>query len=544
MSDDQIRNPDFERLSPNDRNKLNRMLRHGASRRDVLGWMGAAGASAAFAGSIFGTATQALAEEPKRGGRLILADDQTGPADTLDPILQSASIDYVRSRQFFNSLTRLTKDLRAEPELATEFTPNANATEWTFKLREGVEFHDGKTMTAEDVVYSMNRHVGKDTVSKAGALVANVVGWEKTGPLEVKATLSQPDADLPIVLGTFHFKVVQDGTTDFAKPVGTGPFRVKEFEPGVRSIGTRFENYWVDGRPYLDELEVIGIADAGARLNALIAGDVDAICDVPPQGVATLEATEGFSLWALQTGAYINIASRLDLEGTGNADLVMALKLLMDRERLLKGTLKGAGTLGNDQPIGPAYADHCADLPQKALDPEKAKFHFEKSGIGSTPIPIVTAELGPGCVDQTLVLQREAAKIGMNVEVQRVATDGYWGSVWLTAPLCVATWNMRPTASSMLALAYRSDAAWNESRFQNEQFDQTLTAVGSVTDEAKRKQMFCDLQTMVSDEAGTIIPVHTNLIDAVANHVKGLTYSPLNNFGGGEAAEFLWRDDA
>ena len=537
-----LRQPDFDRLSIDDRRRLHRMLEKGATRRDLLAWMGAMGAGAVFAGSIVGSATRAFAQTPKRGGRIILADDQSGPNDTLDPILLSSSIDYVRCRQFFGSLTRLTAKLTAEPELAVEMTPNADASEWVFKLRDGVEFHDGKPMTADDVIYSMNRHMGADTLSKAASLVADVERWEKTGPLEVRAVMKTPNSDLPIILGTYHFKIVQDGATDFSKPVGTGPYKVAEFTPGVRSIGARFENYWGEG-PWLDEQETIGIGDSGARLNALIAGDVDAIVDVPPQGVDLLTSTKGLDLWSVESGSYMNIASRMDMQPTGNADLIMAMKLLMDRQRLLKGVMKGQGSLGNDQPIGPTYADYCADIPQRTLDPDKAKFHLQKSGIGSTPVPIVAADLSAGTLDQALILQREAAKIGLNIDVQRVATDGYWGSVWLNAPICVASWNMRPTANSMLTLTYQSKAAWNESRYASETFDQTLEAVRAVTDPAKRKQMYCDLQTMVSDDAGTIIPAFRNFVDGVSSHIKGLTYVPLNNFGGGEGAEFMWRDD-
>ncbi len=543
MSDDHLKNPDFSRLSSEDKSDLFRMLNKGATRRDLLRFMGAAGATVAFGASVIGSAMPAWAETPKMGGRVIIASSASGPADTLDPILLASSIDYERSRQIFNSLTRLSNKLTATPELALEFIPNGDATVWTFKLREGVEFHDGKTMTADDVIYSMQRHMGADSLSKAGALISDVSSWEKVGPYEVRAVLSSPNADLPIILGTFHFKIVQDGTTDFSEPIGTGPFVMQEFAPGTRSIVRRFDNYWGDG-PYLDEIETIGISNEGARLNALIAGDVDAIMNVPPQGVETLEAQDGFEIWGVESGSYTNICSRLDMQPTGNLDLIMAMKYLMDRERMVKGVLKGRGALGNDHPIGPAYADHCADLPQRMLDPEKAKFHFDKSGIGSTPIPIVAAEVGLGAVDQALILQREAQKIGLNIEVQRVATDGYWGSVWLNAPNYVASWNMRPTANSMLTLAYKSDAPWNETRFQNEQFDQTLVAVRAVTDPAKRAQMYCDLQTMVMDEAGTVIPSHKAYVDGVSSKLKGLTYVPLNNFGGGESAEFMWRDDA
>ena len=176
--------------------------------------------------------------------------------------------------------------------------------------------------------------------------------------------------------------------------------------------------------------------------------------------------------------------------------------------------------------------------------PEKAKYHFEKSGIGNTVVPIVVAEVTPGAVEQALFLQREAKKIGLNIDVQKVATDGYWSSVWKVAPFCATQWNMRPTANIMMTVAFHSQAKWNESYWKNEQFDQLLTDVLAVTDTGKRKQMYCDMQTLIHEEGGSIFPAHTNYIDAAADHVKGRTHVPLNSFGGCESPPFLWRDDA
>ena len=535
-------NPSFDDLSYSEKTRVMEMVKKEASRRDVLRWLAATGMSIGASGAILGTATQAWANTPKRGGRLIFAGDAHGPADTLDPALFTVATDYFRGRMIYGSLTRLTSSLSYEPELAEEVLSNETATEWTFKLRRGIEFHDGKTMTADDVIYSMNRHLGEDSISKASPLVNMIQEWKKVNDYEVKAILKSPNADLPIALGTFHFKIIQDGTTDFRNPAGTGPYRVKEFRPGVRAVGSRFENYWTEGA-YLDEIEHFGIGDSVARLNAFLSGDVDAMINLPPKSMEQVEATEGKEIWSVESSAYVNIACRMDMQPSGNKDLILAMKHLMDRERLVKGVLKGQGTLGNDQPIGPAYFDHYPDLPQRVLDPEKAKFHFDRSGIGSTPIPIVTADSAPGIVEQTLFLQREAAKIGLNIDVQKVSTDGYYSAVWLKAPMCTVSWNMRPTANLMLSLAFKSDAPWNETYHQDSEFDRILVEARGVTDPNKRKEMYATLQEKIHNDNGSIIPLHRNYIDAVGSHVKGLTYVPLNNFGGSEAAPFLWRND-
>jgi len=535
--------PTLGTLSHSDRELLIKMNRQGVSRRDVLTMLMGAGATLAASNALYSGVAHAAENTPKMGGRLIMAADQHGPNDTLDPALFTSAADYFRGRMFYGSLTRLTDSLGYEPELAEEVLSNDDATVWTFKLRKGVEFHDGKSFTADDVLYTMNRHMGADSVSNASSLVTMIDRWEKVNDHEVRAVLSSPNADLPIALGTFHFKIVQDGTTDFQTAVGTGPYSVKEFKPGVRAIGARFDNYWGEGG-YLDELEHYGIGDSVARLNAFLAGNVDAMVNLPPKAISQVEGVDGKEIWSLQSGAYVNIAPRLDMEQSSNMHLWKAMQMLQDRQRLVKGVMKGQGSLGNDQPINAAYFDHCADIPQRDLDPDKAKWHWDKSGLGSTAVPVTAAEVAPGAVEQCLFMQREGKKIGANFDVKKVTTDGYWGSVWLKDPICVASWNMRPTANIMMTLAFEGNAAWNETRWNNDNFNQLLVDVRGETNADARKQKYCDLQTMIHEENGMSLPMHRNYVDAVGSHVKGLTHVPLNNFGGAESPVTLWRDDA
>ncbi len=531
----------FSDLASNEKDAVIDAVKRGASRRDVLKMMSALGVGAAAGGSIFVGAKSAWAQTPKKGGKLIIAGDQHGPADTLDPQLYTAAIDYVRGRMFYSSMTRLDEKVQAQPEIAESWDVSADGLTWTFKLKSGVEFHDGSSLTADDVVWTMSRHLGEDSLSKAASLVGMVKEWKKTGEHEVQAILESPNSDLPAILGTFHFKILKKDTEDFSKTIGSGPFRIKEFKPGVRTVGTAFENYWGDG-PYVDEIEHFGIGDPVARLSAFLNGDIDIMGNVAPKSIPEIEAAEGKELWSVESGAYINIAARLDVDPGANQDLVLAMKHIMDRERVVKGVLKGQGTLGNDQPIGPAYADHCADLPQRTLDPDKAKFHLEKSGYAGKTVEVVAAEVAPGAVEQCLIMQREAQKIGLTIDVKKVTTDGYWGAVWLKAPMCVVSWNMRPTANVMMTLAYKSDADWNESAWKNEQFDDLLVKSRAEQDPATRKQMYCDMQTLIHNEGGSITPAHRNYIDAHSSKVKGVTQVPLNSMGGAEFPEYVWMD--
>ncbi len=531
-----------EILRPSDSAKIESALRGGATRRELLTMLMAAGASAGLAGTMITSAKEVLAATPKRGGEIRFAWSQHGPSDTFDPILATNSIDYARTRLTFNNLTRFNEDLTVRPELAEEYSANADATEWTFKLRPGVTFHDGSPLRAEDVVYSMSRHLGAESKSKAKVLFGDVKEWVKVDGSTVRAVLNAPNAELPVILATFHFKVAKEGAEDFSQPVGTGPFVVDEFVPGVRSLHSRFDDYWVSGQPYLDRIEVFGITDPVARVNALLSGDIQMAGNVAPQYYEQVENTEGLELFVVNSGACNDINIRLDMEPGKNPDFVLAMKYLERRDRVLQVIQKGRGSIGNDCAVGPAYgADYCKEVPIRPYDPDKAKFHLQKSGVTSAQLDF--AEVATGLTDMCLMLQRECAKIGFDLKLNRVPGDGYWSTTWLKAPMHVGSWNMRPSANIMMTIAYQSDAPWNESHWKNERFDKLLKEARAELDPAKRYEMNCEMQKMVSDEAGTLIPTHTAYSDAKISKLQGYPRVPLGPFGAMEWPDTAWLKD-
>ncbi len=237
----------FDNLSATERKILTRELARGMSRREAITWMAAAGITAATAGNLFTQAGAVMAATPKKGGKIVYSADLHGPSDTLDPGLNTSNIDYVRGRSNYNGLCQINEDLTPRPELAEEFSANADNSEWTFKIRKGVKFHDGSSFTADDVIYSMNRHYGDKSTSTAKTLVADVKEWKKLDQYTVRAVLDGPNADLPVILGTAQFRMIKNGTTDFQNPTGTGPYKLVEFSPGVRSLHVRNEDYWREG---------------------------------------------------------------------------------------------------------------------------------------------------------------------------------------------------------------------------------------------------------------------------------------------------------
>ena len=475
----------FELLSAADRHRVLDALGRGASRRDVLGMLGMLGLAGTVGTSLFAGAGRAFADTPKKGGRIRVAGVSSSTSDTLDPAKQSLSTDYVRCCMFYSGLTTLDEHLAPQLALA-ESIENDKATVWTIKLRKDVLFHDGKPLTSADVVYSLTRHMDPAVGSKAKALAAQMAEIKATGPLEVTIRLASANADLPVVLGTFHFLIVKDGTTDFSTAIGTGPFKCKEFTPGVRSIGVRNEHYWRGEGPYLDEVEFIGIADNSARVNALLSGDVDLINSIDPRSSQQILDTKGFELFETNAGNYTDLVMRQDSAPGNNPDFALGMKYLLNRVQMKRAVFRGFATVANDQPIPQTNRYYAADLPQRIYDPEKAKFHLQKAGVLGTTLPLVCSTAASSSVDIAVVLQQSAKEAGFTIDVKQVPADGYWSNYWLKTPFVFGNVNPRPTADILLSLFFASDAAWNESAWKDPKFDQLLVAARGVADETKR----------------------------------------------------------
>jgi len=526
----------YRDLSQSDKDLVTKLVKGGFSRREVLKLSMATGVSLVAAEHLLTDGKAVMAATPKKGGSVRMASNLHGPNDQLDPVLMTSTIDYTRSRATYNSLIQHANDLTPQPELAESFEPNANATEWTFKIRNGVTFHDGKKLTADDVVYTMKRHQGEDSKSVIKSVLASVKEWKKTGPMEVKAILESPNADLPTLLGLFQTKIVQTGST--GDGIGTGPYVMESFQPGVKSVHSRNKNYWREGAN-LDAIEITAITDPVARVNALISGDMQLVTQIEPNAFRQVESADGVTLLSTPAALQMGICCLKNTAPGNNDDFVKGMQYIQDRERIVKRILKGKGSVGNDTPISPAHGkDFCSELPQRPYDPDKAKFHFKKAGVSSAELYV--APVTGGIEDVCLTAQANCAKIGFDLQLKKVPTDGYWGAVWMKEPLNVVTWNMRPTANSQLAIQFGPGAAWNDTFWNNERMGKLLAMSLAETDPARRHEMYCEMQTLVHNGSGMVIPSFSNINDGIANNVMGMPTVPLGQLGACEWPEFIW----
>ncbi|MFO1057624.1 MAG: ABC transporter substrate-binding protein [Dongiaceae bacterium] len=505
-------------------------------RREFLGRTAALGVSAVAAASALGQAAQAAT--PKKGGVLKVGVDGAGAGDSLDPATYTAVHMQLIGLQLYSTLTELDLKAQVVPALAESWEAKPGAATWVLKLRKGVTFHNGKSLTPADVVHSINHHRGKDSKSGAKALVASIADIKGTGPDEVTVTLDSGNADLPYLLADYHLCIGPEGT-DFKDGIGTGAFSLVSVEPGVRGVTKRFANFWRSDRGFVDQVETIAINDPTARVSALQSGSVDLINRADPKTAKLLEKVPSLTLYQASGAAHYCFPMRCDIAPFDNADLRLAMKYAIDREAIVKKILRGYGKVGNDVPV-PAYDPFYAALPQRPYDPDKAKFHYKKSGYGG-PIELSVSDGAfGGAVDTAQLFQGSAAKAGIKLDVKRVPADGYWDNVWLKAPFCASYWSGRPTPDLMFSIAYKSDAAWNETHWKRPDFDKLLIEARAELDNGKRKQMYFDLQKIVYDDCGEIIPMFNNFLEASSKKVHGYAAAPTFEVMGLRGPEFVW----
>ena len=413
------------------------------------------------------------------------------------------------------------------PELAESWASTPDAARWTFDLRKGVEFHNGKTMDAEDVIYSINLHRGAKSKSVAKPYFNSVREIRADGKHRVVITLESGNADFPFLMSDVHMVVVPAGTTDFSDGMGTGGYILESFEPGVRSLVKRNPNYWKAGRAHFDEIEIKCISDVNARTNALKTGSIDAMNRCELKTINLLSRLPGIQVIRMKGSKHYPFPMRTDMAPYDNNDVRLALKYAVDREQMVKIILRGYGSVGNDTPIGPTYRYYAKDLPQRPYDPDKARFHLKKAGLSSQTFTLYASDAAfTGGVDAALLYQENAKKAGIDIKVVREPSDGYWTNVWMKKEWTQSYYSGVPTEDWMFSQAYAIKSKWNETFWRNEKFNRLLKDARSELDETKRRDMYGEMQRILWDEGGTVIPIFSDFVDAADSKVK---FGPLSN---------------
>ncbi|MEQ9260106.1 MAG: ABC transporter substrate-binding protein [Roseovarius sp.] len=491
----------------------------GLSRRRFLTHSAAAGVSLSAASLIGGAASAA----PRSGGHMRFGISQGSGNDVLDPgkILHG----FLSSMHFAmtNTLTEVDQRGNLVPKLATEWDATADAKQWTFKLRQGVEFHDGKSLGTEDVIASINHHRGEGSTSSAATMVAAIVDIRPDGTDKVVFELSGGDADFPFKMSSFNFPIYaarDNGSIAYEDGIGVGAYKLVTFEPGVRAAFEKNPDYWDSNRGHFASAELISIKDTAARTSALRTGEIDGMDRVELKTANLLGQASGVEVHEVQGKTHYTFPMLTNTAPFDDNHVRTAVKLGVNRQVMLDTILFGHGSVANDQPINAAYPYFNAELEQRNYDPEKARWHLKQAGLDSLDIALHVADAAfSGAVDAGVLYAEQAREAGINITVKREANDGYWSEVWLKKPFCASYWPGYATQDGMFTAAYSTGAAWNDTAWEDARFNELLVDARSELDQARRKELYGEMQRMVHEEGGVVIPFFANDVFATSDRI-------------------------
>jgi peptide/nickel transport system substrate-binding protein len=510
------------------------------SRREFLGRTSAGAAVVGSAALLAGCGSSGSAPsaskttgKPRYGGRLRAAFSGGTSADTLNPFLALSQPDFARSYQLFDELLAFDQHAVARPALAVDVTPNANATEWTIRLRDGVTFHNGKPLTADDVVYTFRYILNPKSLASGASAFTPLDGpnISKIDRLTLRVPCHTPFSTFPQNFPIYYNKVVPEGYNPKLPPVGTGPFKYKSFTPGVQSVFVRNENYWQEGLPYVDEVVISDYPDETSQTTALLSAEADIINNLTAASVASVEAGGGKVLVA-DAGGFNPFTMRVDAAPFRDVRVRQALRLVVDRPAMLATVFGGRGTVANDlfSPYDPVY-DH--EIPQRHQDLDQAKFLLRKAGYEGLSVELVTAPIAQGTVSSAVVLAQQASGAGIKVNVNQITTTDFFGPNILHWVFAQDYYDYYPYFPQC-AESTITGASFSETHFNNPRYDELYRQAQATTDESKRIDIGHEMQMIDYNEGGYIIPYFPPVIDAYRTNVRGavpgLTGFSFNNW--------------
>jgi peptide/nickel transport system substrate-binding protein len=509
---------------------------HGMTRSTFLKGAGVAALGlsplvAAACGGSTKSATTTTTGKPKRGGNLRVGYVGGGTAETISPILGVTPIDEGRIQSIFDPLVILNADLSTSPGLALELNPNKDATEYEIKLRPGVEFHNGKTLGAQDVIYSIRQMAGKTSAAAPFVSGIKLNDLKAVNQNTVRVPLKFPDANLAANFVYYNTWIFQDGEKDFKNPVGTGPFKFQSFTPGQQSVFARNPNYWGQGGPYVDTLKIVSISDPTARLNALLSGQIDAMAQLPYAQAKAHQKTNDINVLVAHAPQVLMFYMDTTRPPFNDNRVRMAMKLIADRPALIEGAIAGFGTVGNDI-VGKGLEFFDNSLPQHKQDIAQAKSLLKQAGQSNLNVVLKTSDVIPGFVEAATLLAQQATAAGVKINLQQVPANAYFNPSLQYLKLLMGETQWPPSSLKFFYLqALASDAPYNETHWKSASFNTLLFKAIGELDKTKAQSLWNQVQQIQWSQGGYLNWTNADFVDGLSKKVNGLKPSAAGILG-------------
>jgi peptide/nickel transport system substrate-binding protein len=473
---------------------------------------------------------------PKAGGTLRVA--MVSPIVAVDPTTMYDTGSIAIAQQVCEYLAWVESDLSLRPVLAESWEPDAEAKEWTFKLRQGVTFQDGKPFGADDVVATFGVLLDPDTVSAALASFDGILSEgavEKVDDSTVRFTLDQAFADFPYLVASTNYDCLilpstyTPGTWQ-KNPVGTGPFMLTSYKPKQNASFDKNPTYWQSGAPYLDGIEVTFNEETQAQALALQAGTIDMMLVTPLHGAQQLFGDPNITMHTAKSTMHRQMHMRVDTAPHDDKRVRQALAWTIDRPAIVQALFNDSAEVANDNIFCPLYPLAPKDLPQRNKDIAKAKQLLAEAGYPDGVQMELTVEDYQEIPQYATLVQAMAKEAGIDLKTKLVTVDYYYGSgknqPWLEVPMGITDWTFRGIPPQYYLPAFTSSGVWNSSKFADPSFDKLAKDYETTLEDGSRQAIARQMAELLTDETPSIISYWISVNRAVRNNVQGVTADP------------------
>ncbi|MET9911399.1 ABC transporter substrate-binding protein [Streptomyces sp. NPDC006476] len=502
---------------------------HHAGRRSFLAagaaCLGASWLLSGCSGAAPGTVLPAAAPKgtPDRGGTLRIARPPASDAETLDPASSLSAYEYLGA--LYNRLVRVGADGQLAPDLAESWESDAKARTWTFRLRKGVTFHDGRAFTSADAAYTLRHIIDKATASPQAAVLAPLIDPKTLRTPDAHTLvvpLKSPNAEFPSLLTHYNCYVVPDGSAKSIgrTGIGTGPFKLESFAPAGPGRVIAHSGHWA-GRPVLDAISFYSVADMSARANALLAGQVDLLSqtNLDFATARVVAASDRATVARVKNAQWYVLPMLTTDKPFTDVRVRQAMKLAYDPEHVVKVALQGAGSAGWDNPVPPDDPLHISAHPTH--DPEKAKHLLKQAGQEGLAVDLYTSAYDPLLTPMALAYQESAKRAGIRIRVKTAAADSYYTQIWMKKPLMATYWYTGRPVDQLFTQIFRSGSSYNETAWSDKEFDAVLDRARAETDDTKRRELYGEAQTLVIEKGGAMTPMFADRLVGISRKVRG-----------------------
>jgi peptide/nickel transport system substrate-binding protein len=458
----------------------------------------------------------------------------TVPAAAIDPVTVADGGGLLMLQQTGEFLANSGSDLRLKPVLAESWKPNEDGTVWTFKLRKGVKFHSGKTMTADDVVATIDRLADPKNSSNALSAFSGVLSKGATKKVDdetVEFHLDAPNGNFPYYLSSDNYNAIilpADYAGDFEKNFnGTGAFKLDKYTPKVGASFLRNDDYW-GPKALPARTEFTFYADMQPQVLALQGHQVDIINQLPVlQGIALLN-DPNIHMISIKSSAHTQVHMRNDMAPFTDKRVRRAIALCLDRVKLAKGLFRGRTDLGNDSPFAPVFPSTDKTVPQRHRDIATAKQLMAAAGLANGFKTKLTTEKYLEIPEYAVVIQNAVKAIGIDLELNVESQDAYYGkavfgqSDWLDSIVGITDYGHRGVPNVLLAAPFKSDGTWNAAHFKNKDYDSLTAQYIAALDLQSQRKTAGEIQRLLLDETPVIMSYFYDFLTATTKKVAGV----------------------